>query len=256
MARYRKYSRACLENLVTLINMSVTLDDKVIGNNLKTLRGSMSQEELASKMRDSGFKWSKATVWSVEQGQRPLRLTEARAVLICLGQTSLFAMNKLLSVSTLAAISMFQESVNADVDEILEILDRILDERINLAFKADEAIQSDEGLPGAIEMSVAEALRRSIPENIFKEYLTHELYERRKEKFEKDFYDKFDPSTMTKAIYEQTVQEAEKDVPEDKVLHGLFLDALSDNERLEDLADPANYHRVKETGKDNDGVDS
>ena len=177
-------------------------------------------------------------------------------MLICLGQTSLFAMNKLLSVSTLAAVSMFQESINADIDEIIEILDRISYERINLALNADEAIQSDEGLPGALEMSVAEALRRSIPENIFKEYLTHELYENRKEKFEKDFYDKFDSSNMTKAIYEQTVQEAKKDVPEDKVLHGFFIDALSDNDRLADLADPANYHRVKETGKDNDGVDS
>ncbi len=31
-------------------------------------------------MRDRGFKWSQATVWSVEKGERPLRLTEAQAL--------------------------------------------------------------------------------------------------------------------------------------------------------------------------------
>lgn len=37
----------------------------------------LSQQDLANRMRDSGFKWSQATVWNVENGDRPLRLTEA-----------------------------------------------------------------------------------------------------------------------------------------------------------------------------------
>lgn len=37
----------------------------------------MSQDALAQRMRERGFKWSQATVWSVENGDRPLRLTEA-----------------------------------------------------------------------------------------------------------------------------------------------------------------------------------
>ncbi|KJL46235.1 hypothetical protein RS84_02862 [Microbacterium hydrocarbonoxydans] len=37
----------------------------------------MSQKDLASAMRDRGWKWSQATVWSIEKGERPLRLAEA-----------------------------------------------------------------------------------------------------------------------------------------------------------------------------------
>lgn len=40
----------------------------------------MSQQALADKMREAGFDWAQATVWSVEKGKRPLRLAEAEAV--------------------------------------------------------------------------------------------------------------------------------------------------------------------------------
>lgn len=45
----------------------------------------LSQQELADKMRAAGFKWSQATVWSVESGERPLRISEAIAVAQCCG---------------------------------------------------------------------------------------------------------------------------------------------------------------------------
>ena len=56
--------------------------EKEIG---KIVRGSreeclMSQAGLATAMRERGFKWSQATVWSVETGERQLRLTEASVV--------------------------------------------------------------------------------------------------------------------------------------------------------------------------------
>lgn len=41
------------------------------------MRGELSQSALADRMRERGWKWSQATVWSVEQGERPLRLAEA-----------------------------------------------------------------------------------------------------------------------------------------------------------------------------------
>ncbi|SDG79288.1 helix-turn-helix domain-containing protein [Microbacterium pygmaeum] len=56
------------------------IDDALIGHNLTLLRGSMSQKELAERMRKLGFKWSQATVWSIEKGERPLRLTESEAL--------------------------------------------------------------------------------------------------------------------------------------------------------------------------------
>lgn len=37
----------------------------------------MSQQDLAAAMRTRGYKWSQATVWSVEAGERPLRYTES-----------------------------------------------------------------------------------------------------------------------------------------------------------------------------------
>lgn len=49
-----------------------------IGQVLRQLRGNQSQKALADAMRAKGHAWSQATVWSVETGARPLRLTEAR----------------------------------------------------------------------------------------------------------------------------------------------------------------------------------
>ncbi len=36
-------------------------------------------------MRSRGWKWSQATMWSVERGERPLRLTEAKDLVAILG---------------------------------------------------------------------------------------------------------------------------------------------------------------------------
>ena len=54
--------------------------DEQIGRNLVSLRGGMSQKDLADRMRTHGFKWSQATVWAIEKGERPLRLTESLAL--------------------------------------------------------------------------------------------------------------------------------------------------------------------------------
>lgn len=55
----------------------MSVSDEQIGRNLTRARGEMSQKELADRMREYGWKWSQATVWSVEKGERPLRLAEA-----------------------------------------------------------------------------------------------------------------------------------------------------------------------------------
>ena len=46
----------------------------------------MSQKALADSMRSRGHKWSQATVWSVEQGERPLRYTEAQDLIQLLAE--------------------------------------------------------------------------------------------------------------------------------------------------------------------------
>jgi hypothetical protein len=53
------------------------MHDADIGKNVQALRGDTSQAALASSMRERGHKWSQATVWSVEKGDRPLRVVEA-----------------------------------------------------------------------------------------------------------------------------------------------------------------------------------
>lgn len=55
-------------------------EDSEIGKNLARIRGQKTQQEVADAMRKLGWKWSQATVWSIEKGERPLRLAEARDV--------------------------------------------------------------------------------------------------------------------------------------------------------------------------------
>lgn len=59
--------------------------DAVIGANLKRIRGDMNQADLADEMKRRGHKWSQATVWAVQRGERSLKLAEARDVAEVLG---------------------------------------------------------------------------------------------------------------------------------------------------------------------------
>lgn len=52
----------------------------MIGQTVSALRGQRTQQSVADAMRELGWKWSQATVWSVEKGERPLRLAEAEAL--------------------------------------------------------------------------------------------------------------------------------------------------------------------------------
>lgn len=54
--------------------------DVEIGRNVTRIRAGMSQKDLADAMRELGFRWSQATVWAVEKGERPLRLAEAEGL--------------------------------------------------------------------------------------------------------------------------------------------------------------------------------
>jgi len=55
--------------------------DQEIGARLREAREAvgLSQKDLAKSMR-ADARWSQATVWSIESGERPLRLSEARLV--------------------------------------------------------------------------------------------------------------------------------------------------------------------------------
>ncbi|MBT1001177.1 helix-turn-helix domain-containing protein [Paenarthrobacter sp. DKR-5] len=59
--------------------------DEFLGQVLALKRGEMSQQALAEAMRARGWKWSQATVWSVEKGERPLRISEGIDLAAILG---------------------------------------------------------------------------------------------------------------------------------------------------------------------------
>lgn len=52
--------------------------DVQIGENIALLRDRTPQGALAQQMKARGHKWSQNTVWLVEQGERPLRMSEAK----------------------------------------------------------------------------------------------------------------------------------------------------------------------------------
>lgn len=70
--------------------------DAVIGDNLTALRGSMSMDLLAAKMRNLGHNWTKTTVFNIEHGKRQLRLGEAADVLLSIGLDPSYSIGHLL----------------------------------------------------------------------------------------------------------------------------------------------------------------
>lgn len=98
--------------------------DEQIGANLIRIRNGLSQKDLADAMRARGFKWSQATVWSVEKGERPLRLTEAEGLGVVLG------INPDLFLATPDELDL-----HADVVEFAELLEDI-SELAGAAFEA------------------------------------------------------------------------------------------------------------------------
>lgn len=70
--------------------------DSTIGQNIQRIRGTLTQEELAVRMRKLGHPWTKMTVYNIERGERQLRLAEASDLLKSLGRDPQTDMNKLL----------------------------------------------------------------------------------------------------------------------------------------------------------------
>lgn len=65
--------------------MAITDGDKLIGKRLQAMRDEcdVTQDRLATYMRSKGYKWSKATVSGIENGERPLKLQEAADLMGC-----------------------------------------------------------------------------------------------------------------------------------------------------------------------------
>lgn len=132
--------------------------DSIIGNNLTGLRGSMSMDLLAAKMRELGHNWTKTTVFNVEHGKRQLRLGEAADVLSCLGfgKTEMWryfvgSQNKAL-VDSLDRVSELAEQVRTSIMHLLEERLRL----VRVASMSDS--EFDEDVEDLLEITSPSAL--------------------------------------------------------------------------------------------------
>lgn len=107
--------------------------DERIGQNLAIVRGDTSQKELADRMRERGFKWSQATVWSIEHGERPLRLSEAQEVADILMRP----LDMLLAQDGEAVVHAATRTVAERYNDILKAMEEYDEARGNLALALD-----------------------------------------------------------------------------------------------------------------------
>lgn len=113
--------------------------DEQIGKNLVELRGDLSQKDLADAMRKLGFRWSQATVWSIEKGERPLRLTEAEAVAEILGET----VNMLVASGDKFDLTMLFRAVRDPLDEIENLTVEAFREQKTMALLAGHLLDDE-----------------------------------------------------------------------------------------------------------------
>ena len=120
------------------------MDEKKIGANVAQARANkkISQQDLADEMRSRGWKWSQSTVWSIEKGERPLRLAEAEDLHEALGLNSVEALLAGKFGSLLAALLL---GTSESADENLAIaVTRSVREHVRLASKVQKLLEEDQ----------------------------------------------------------------------------------------------------------------
>lgn len=111
----------------------MTIDER-IGQNLAITRGELSQKDLADRMRERGWKWSQATVWSIEKGERPLRLAEAEDVADILNRP----ISVLLARDGEAVVHDATRAVYDRYHDVLKAMEAYDDARGHLAMALDQ----------------------------------------------------------------------------------------------------------------------
>lgn len=120
--------------------------DEQIGFNVKSLRGEISQEELAKRMRECGYKWSKATVWAIEKGERPLKLTEARDLLSSLGLDWRTQMPDLLLENGIVDLYGKYDNVQKKLDRTRALFTQLASAYLDLLLAAAQSSEEDRRL--------------------------------------------------------------------------------------------------------------
>lgn len=116
--------------------------EKQVGETVRALRGDVSQAMLADQMATAGHeKWSQSTVWAVEQGKRPLRLTEAQSLAVILGRE----------------VTDFVSSASAR--QVAEASDRLVMKALNLAVGEREYVDARIALEECVDEVGDDAFR-------------------------------------------------------------------------------------------------
>jgi len=127
----------------------VTTRDVQIGRNVQRLRGDLSQQAVADLMRNRGFKWSQATVWSVEKGERPLRVAEGEVLTEALG----FGYYKLTGSDTETTIQLNMHAAAKAHAEIERWAAKFTEARANIEAALQHAVDQGEPLPDALQVA-------------------------------------------------------------------------------------------------------
>lgn len=121
----------------------------------------MTQQALADVMKARGWKWSQATVWSIEKGERPLRLAEAVDLVDVLDLEGV----KELITTPLVTMSWQRLSLVAQAERALEVATQeFMRAQFDLATVAD--MVDSEGLPLPDVDEDLEARLEQTPEQI------------------------------------------------------------------------------------------
>jgi len=98
--------------------------DRHIGQTMSILRGDKTQQAVADEMRRRGWRWSQATVWSVEKGDRALRLAEAEDLAEVLGTVSVHSfLTEPVGAHIQQGVRRVTNAYRAIVESVWECLD-------------------------------------------------------------------------------------------------------------------------------------
>jgi hypothetical protein len=101
-----------------------TEQDRHIGQTMAILRGDKTQQAVADEMRQRGWRWSQATVWSVEKGDRPLRLAEAEDLAAVLDTVSVHSfLTEPVGAHIQQGVRRVTNAYRAIVESVWECLD-------------------------------------------------------------------------------------------------------------------------------------
>lgn len=194
-----------LEMLGMLICMETP--DETIGKNLARLRGDRSQKEIAALMREKGWKWSQATVWSIEKGERPLRLAEANDLSEILRKS----VSSFTATAWEQKIDLERARLRTATEGLRAALDDYYRARFSLAYQLDRAADESVDL-GRTEWKAGSALKAT-PERVLAEWRAKAAGE----------------ETTRIAINEQRRRESGADMSKPSLtLHGKYVVALQE----------------------------